>query len=410
MPSTTSAQVTATTACRFRRTLPESRRNSITPRLIKSRFTFPSATIPLDTGEWLDKWLETKIVTPRTFDKYFAAVTALKEVLAFADLTEITPELVEKATGGEPGLRSVLSMALGHAVKTGLIGKNIAAVKREQRKPQEGSLYYRADRRAWVAQVTITDATGRRTQKMTYVRVDRKTKIPPDAAIRALEELKKLKTDGCLAANSISTVGELMEEWLSGTRIKTGAREKGLAVRTFEQYESVSKIHIVPLLGNIKVRDLSRVGVEKWLQGLEKSSYTRSYGMTVPYSANTLRLCRTVLGMALEWAIKEGPVSRNVAREARPPGGRPRPEKYSLHEDDARRLIEVTRGTGLGPLWALMITVGLRRGEALGLRWSDFDGESIPVSSQIKIEAGEVVRGDLKTDKSRWKLRDCPAF
>ncbi len=110
--------------------------------------------------------------------------------------------------------------------------------------------------------------------------------------------------------------------------------------------------------------------------------------------------------MALEWAIKEGPVSRNVAREARPPGGRPRPEKYSLPEDDARRLIEVTRGTGLEPLWALMITVGLRRGEALGLRWSDFDGESITVSSQIKIEAGEVVRGDLKTDKSRWKLKE----
>ena len=157
----------------------------------------------MDTGQWLDKWLESKLVTARTLEKYSAAVTQLKEVLAFVDLNDLTPELVEKATGGATSVRSVLSMALGQAVKIGLVNKNVAAVKREQRKPQEGSLFYRADRRAWVAQVTVIDATGKRTQKMTYVRVDRKTKIPPDAAIRALEELKKLKTDGGLAANSI---------------------------------------------------------------------------------------------------------------------------------------------------------------------------------------------------------------
>ncbi len=358
----------------------------------------------MDTGEWLDKWLESKSVSPRTFEKYSAAITKLREVLVFTDIGDITPELVEKATGGDPGLRSVLSMALGQAVKAGLLSRNIGAVKREQRKPQDGSLYYRADRRAWVAQVTITDQSGRQIKKRRLVKVDRKTRVPPDAAIRALEELKELKAKGGLTT-SISTIKMLMDEWLGSIRIKTGAREKGLAVRTFEQYETISKIHIVPLLGNIKVRDLSRVGVEKWLQGLEKSSYTRSNGMTVPYSANTLRLCRTVLGMALEWAIKEGIISRNAAREARPPGGRAIPEKCSLPEDDARRLIEFTRGTLLGPLWALMITIGLRRGEALGLRWSDFDGQSITVSSQIKIEAGEVVRGDLKTDKSRRKLR-----
>ena len=52
-----------------------------------------------------------------------------------------------------------------------------------------------------------------------------------------------------------------------------------------------------------------------------------------------------------------------------------------------------------------MVTTGLRRGEALGLRWEDYDGESITVMSQIKIEGGKVVRGDLKTDKSKRRLR-----
>lgn len=46
-----------------------------------------------------------------------------------------------------------------------------------------------------------------------------------------------------------------------------------------------------------------------------------------------------------------------------------------------------------------------RRGEALGLRWQDFDGESIVVASQLKLENGKVVRGDLKTERSKRSLR-----
>ena len=168
----------------------------------------------MDTGEWLDKWLETKLVTPKTLEKYSVAVATLKEVLAFVDLTDLAPELVEKATGRDPGLRSVLSMALGQAVKTGLIGKNVAAVKREQRSPQEGSLYYRANRKAWVAQVTLIEPSGKRIVKTRLIKVDRKTKNPPEAAIRALEDLKKLKSGGGLVKGT-STVSELIEEWLA---------------------------------------------------------------------------------------------------------------------------------------------------------------------------------------------------
>ncbi len=357
----------------------------------------------MDTGEWLDAWLESKIITPRTYEKYSTAVAKLKEVLAFTDLAEITPEFVEKATGGDSNVRSVLSMALGQTVKSGLINKNVAAVKREQRKPQEGSLFYRADRRAWVAQVTITDSTGKRIQKMSYVRVDRKTKNPPDEAIHALEDLKKLNSGGGFA-HDISTVAELMEEWLGTLRIRDEQQSDGLAARTFEQYRDISHTHIIPALGRAKVKDLKKAQVEKWLRSMEETAYTKGRS-TRTYSANTLRLCRVVLGMALKWANSEGLVSGNVAREAKPPGGRPGPEKHALNEDQARKLIEATRGSDLGALWALMVTTGLRRGEALGLRWQDFDGESITVTSQLKIEGGRVTRGDLKTDRSKRRLR-----
>ncbi len=279
----------------------------------------------------------------------------------------------------------------------------MAAVKREQRRPQEGSLYYRANRKAWVAQVTLIEPSGRLIKRTKLIKVDRKTKNPPDEAVRALEELKKLKSDGGFA-RGLSTVGELMTEWLTTVRVKNKDQGKGLAVRTFEQYRDISHTHIIPALGRTKVKDLTKAQVERWLRAMEGASYTRGRS-TRTYSANTLRLCRVVLGMAFQWAISEGIVSRNVARESKPPGGRSRPEKHALNEDQARKLIEATRGSELGPLWVLMITTGLRRGEALGLRWQDYDGESITVTSQLKIEGGPVTRGELKTDRSKRRLR-----
>lgn len=358
----------------------------------------------MDTGEWLDRWLATKQATPRTLEKYANAVERLKSSLASTDLMEITPDRVAQATVGDQVLQSVLSMALAQAVKANLIGSNVAAIKREQRKPQEGSLYYRANRKAWVAQVTFIGPDGKPVKRTKLIKVERKTKNPPEEATRALEELKALKTGGGLLKSS-STIEELMTEWLASIRVKGPNQRDGLARATFAQYESIARNQIIPMLGKIRAKDLTRSRVDRWLRDLEKSHYLTPNGAVVAYSANTLRLCRVVLGMALKWAMREGVVARNVARESLPAGGRPRAEKHAMTEEQAMQLIESSRGTPLGALWALMITTGLRRGEALGLRWQDFDGESITVTSQIKLEGGKIVRGDLKTDKSKRRIR-----
>ncbi len=362
----------------------------------------------MDSGEWLDRWLATKQATPKTLEKYALAVRTLKESLASIEIEEITVAVAERVGKEDPALRSVLSMALAQAVKANLIGSNVAAVKREQRKPQEGSLYYRPNRKAWMAQVTFISPDGRPIKRTRLIKVDRKTKNPPEEAVRALEELKALKTGGGMLKGS-STIEELMNEWLASIRVKGPNQSDGLARATFAQYESLTRRQVIPMLGKIKAKDLTRSRVDRWLRDLESSHYTSPNGKSVDYSANTLRLCRVVLGMALKWAIREGVVARNVARESLPAGGRPQPEKHAMTEEQAAQLIDSSRGTPLGTLWALMIVTGLRRGEALGLRWQDFDGESITVTSQIKLEGGKIARGDLKTDKSRRRIR-LPGF
>jgi integrase len=88
--------------------------------------------------------------------------------------------------------------------------------------------------------------------------------------------------------------------------------------------------------------------------------------------SSTVALIHAVLHKALENAVKWNLVSRNVASLVSVPHSDPH-EVRALTSDEARRLIEAAQGHWLEPLLILALTTGMRRGELLGLRWSDID-------------------------------------
>ena len=65
--------------------------------------------------------------------------------------------------------------------------------------------------------------------------------------------------------------------------------------------------------------------------------------------------------------------------------------------------LRATRDDRLGPLWHLLALTGIRRGEALGLQWSDVDLEHgrLALQRQRKIVRYAVRETQLKTDKPR---------
>jgi integrase len=87
-----------------------------------------------------------------------------------------------------------------------------------------------------------------------------------------------------------------------------------------------------------------------------------------------VRHIRTTLITALETALKFGLVSRNVAKLVDPPRV-PKREIIPFTVDEARRFLEVIKGDRLGNLFVIMLSLGLRLGEALGLAWDDIDFE-----------------------------------
>lgn len=118
----------------------------------------------------------------------------------------------------------------------------------------------------------------------------------------------------------------------------------------------------------------------------------------------------TILHRALRDAVRWGRLARNPSDAADPP--RTDHNAGGAHAWDAATLREFldrsrTEQDPLYPLWALLATTGMRRGEALGLRWSDVDlktGRIRIVQTVIQI-GGKVSLGDPKTARGRRSVK-----
>ncbi|EUA06147.1 phage integrase family protein [Mycobacterium kansasii 732] len=86
----------------------------------------------------------------------------------------------------------------------------------------------------------------------------------------------------------------------------------------------------------------------------------------------TLRYLLRLVRAALQDAVDEELLARNVARQVKMPAGSIR-KVTPWSAEEARMFLETARHDRLYALWAVALAIGLRRGEALGLRWVDVD-------------------------------------
>jgi integrase len=120
-------------------------------------------------------------------------------------------------------------------------------------------------------------------------------------------------------------------------------------------------------------------------------------------SDRTVRDAWTILRAALNNAVREELITRNVAALIRVPKPRRRKVK-PWTVDEARRFLESAR-TRRDPLYAayvLILAVGLRRGEVLGLRWKDVDLDNAEMSIgwQLQRIGGRLYHRETKTEAS----------
>lgn len=184
-------------------------------------------------------------------------------------------------------------------------------------------------------------------------------------------------------------VAEYLEYWLHQS-VKPRLRPL-----TFAGYSVNVHKHLVPTLGKIRLDRLTPQHVQEMI----------NERLGAGFSTKSVRYMHQVLRTALELARRWELIDRNVASLVDPPR-RVRPKIKPLTPDEARKFLDGVRGHRLEALFSVALAMGLRQGEALGLRWEDVDTTQgvLRVRNQLQRINGQLTLVEPKTERSRRTL------
>jgi integrase len=246
----------------------------------------------------------------------------------------------------------------------------------------EGSIYQRKDGR-WEGAAFVDTVSGKRKRIRVYAHTRE------DAHNRLADKLATARK-GIPTPDKEPTVGAYLDYWLNEV-VAVNDRP-----RTFELYESVIRLHLKPAIGSIRLAKLSVRDVQTMLnEQLEGGRSLRS-----------VHLCRSVLRAALSRAEREELLIRNVAKLITLRAWKRKPIlPWSV--DEAARFLDAAKPHRWYAAYVMLLVYGMRRGEALGLRWCDIDlaRNQIHVRQQLQRIAGHLTQAPVKTDAGQ---RDLP--
>ena len=193
-----------------------------------------------------------------------------------------------------------------------------------------------------------------------------KTKAEAQAAI---DELRVAGRQGVYVPPARQRLGEfLVDEWLPAIKVT-------IEESTWASYERYLRLHVTPHLGGVRLEAIDAGMLNRLYADL--LDHGRLDGKPGGLSRRTVRYIHTVLGRALGDAVKWGRLARNPARAATPPrAAQAKSHARDMQTWDAPTLsafLDAEVGTRYHPALLFLATTGCRRGEALGLRWSDVD-------------------------------------
>ncbi|MEU4231970.1 tyrosine-type recombinase/integrase [Nonomuraea sp. NPDC026600] len=274
----------------------------------------------------------------------------------------------------------------------------MTATKKRSRGNGEGSFYQRGDG-MWIGAVTLPGG-------------ERKTVSSKDKT-KAREEWRKLlrqvEEGKPITSGRGVTLERYLNQWVSLTLAQRVAAGK-VAESTMISYSDNIRLHVIPHVGGEPLTKLTPARLRAWLLELQRKPAARQKkaveGEDPPpvvfLSDRTVNYCHAILRAALNDAFKDELVARNVAMLVEPPSGKSK-RGTALTGEEADRLFSAAHNHRWGVLWLTILGLGLRRGEALSLRWEDIDLDNavIKVGPSLQRLRGEL---DQETGRRRGRL------
>ncbi len=153
-------------------------------------------------------------------------------------------------------------------------------------------------------------------------------------------------------------VGEYLEHWIE-TSVKGTVRQS-----TYEVYGYMIHPHLAPALGRIKLKNLTPAHVRAFYRDRLDSGLAPA----------TVHKMHVVLHKALDQAVSDGLIARNVAKGVKVPQTK-RKEIRPLTPEQVKTLLKAVRGDRLEALYVLAVATGLHQEQLLTLKWEEVELE-----------------------------------
>lgn len=173
-----------------------------------------------------------------------------------------------------------------------------------------------------------------------------------------------------------------------------------MSPKTLYDYRSINRRWITPRIGKHRLDSLRPEHLDSLYAAMIKTQ------LSVGYVAKV----HAVIRRAMEIALRRDEVGRNVAKLIDAPGAGDR-ELEPLTQGEARKILDVTKDRRNGARWSVGLALGLRQGEALGLRWKyvDLEAAQAKVWWQIQRATWEHGCDDPEACTEGKHRRPCPA-
>lgn len=226
----------------------------------------------------------------------------------------------------------------------------------------EGSISKRPNG-TWWARITLgKDENGKQKRKAFYGKTRKEVQ---DKLTAALNEFNH----GTYIEPSVMTVGEWMDTWLKEYKYHS------LKPSTYMGYYSYTKCHIKPKLGHIRLKDLRKDNVQRFVNELLADGKN-------PSSIDSMF---QVLNSALKEAVNSDFIIKNPATGVKLPK-KEKKDKRVLTPEEQNRFVETAKLYDQGEAFILMLGTGMRIGETLALTWDDISFEN----SELKVRKTQV--------------------
>lgn len=172
-----------------------------------------------------------------------------------------------------------------------------------------------------------------------------------------------------------------------------------LSHNTYRCYMLALENHILPILGNKKISDISKIDLQEFFKSKKN------------YSQSTLRTIRIVLNGVLNSAVEDNLIRENPLHKVSVSANKKqqKTDDKAMTYEQQSLYIKALNGERFRLVYLTLLYTGLRIGECLALKWDDYDGTYLSINKTVGLVYTYDDSGNkhLKNEVGETKTRLC---